>query len=228
MENNKKIIFDMDGVIFDSERIVGSLWEELGREEKLCGITDVYRLCVGVKADRSREIFREKYGADFPYDEYKARLSRRYHERYDGGRLPLKPGARELLKHLHDAGWHAALASSTRLTVVEKQIEDAGLSPYFDVILGGESVLRSKPEPDIFLLACEKLGAEPELTHVIEDSPNGIRAAHAGGMIPIMVPDTIEPDEEIRKMARHVLPDLFAVDTYLFMKIGERKWSIRR
>lgn len=94
---------------------------------------------------------------------------------------------------------------------MEKQIEDAGLREYFDVIVGGDMVEESKPEPDIFLKAAQLLNVQPEKVYVIEDSYNGIRAAFTGGMIPIMVPDMLEPDDEMKEKAQYIFKDLYGV-----------------
>lgn len=211
----KAVIFDMDGVIFDSERAVYNGWLELAAKYNLADIEKIYMRCVGVNSERTRQIFIDYYGEDFPYDEYKAELSKDYHTKYDNGRLPMKPGIKELLISLKENQYKIAIASSTRTWLVEKQIEDAGLRQYFDVIVGGDMVERSKPEPDIFLKAAELLGVLPQKAYVIEDSYNGIRAAFAGAMIPIMVPDLMEPDDEMKEKARYIFKDLYEVKELL-------------
>ncbi len=207
----RAVIFDMDGVIFDSERATFMEWKELAERYGLKDIEIPYQKCIGVNARRTKEIMLDFYGPDFPYDDYAKETSLSYHARYDGGRLPMKPGIRKLLSSLKDRGVYLALASSTRLSTVTQQLRDAGLLAYFDKVIGGDMITRSKPAPDIFLAALEGSGCEPEDCIVIEDSYNGIRAAHAAGMIPVMVPDMLEPDEEIRVLAEAVLPDLNAV-----------------
>ena len=107
----------------------------------------------------------------------------------------MKPGVMELLSYLKEKGKKIALASSTRRETVINQLRWAGIIDYFDVIICGDMVARSKPAPDIFLKACQELGVSPENTYAIEDSYNGIRAAHAGQLRPIMVPDLLEANE---------------------------------
>ena len=210
-----KIIFDMDGVIFDSENAVYSCWKMIADKYGIKDIEKPYMKCIGVNSAMSERIFLDVYGEDFPYEKYKAEQSAEYHRRYDGGRLPMKPGIRELLTALKAHGYMIAIASSTRFECVKDQIRDAGLDSFFDVIIGGDMIERSKPEPDIFLAAAEKLSAEPSATYVVEDSFNGIRAAYAGGFIPIMVPDMLPPDDEMRAKARYIATDLFDVKRYL-------------
>lgn len=205
----KAVIFDMDGVIFDSERAVHALWREMAEKYGFCDVDTPYFKSIGTNKDATRKIFLDFYGEDFPYDEYKKEQSQNYHSRYDGGRLPLKTGVFELLEYLKSIGCFTAVASSTRSEVVKNQIEAAGLAKYFDRIIGGDMVAKSKPEPDIFLKAAE--GRAFEKIYVIEDSYNGIRAAKAAGMYPIMVPDMIPPDDEMREKARVILPDLTSV-----------------
>ena len=164
---------------------------------------------------RTREIMLNLYGADFPYDEYARESSAIFHSRYDGGRLPMKPGVKELLTFLKEHDKKIALASSTRQQVVTDELRDAGVIEYFDRIICGDMVSRSKPAPDIFLKACEELNISPSDSYAIEDSYNGIRAAHAGGLHPIMVPDLLPADEEMQSLAEIVLPSLTSVMEYL-------------
>ncbi len=205
----------MRTVIFDSERAVYDCWLELADKYGFNDLEMVYRRCIGVNSAVTRKIFLDHYGEDFPFDEYCAEFSENYHARYDNGRLPMKPGIEELLIGLRANQYRIAIASSTRSAVVEKQIEDAGLRKYFDVIVGGDMVEKSKPEPDIFLRTAELLDVKAENVYVIEDSYNGIRAAFAGGMIPIMVPDMIEPDHEMEEKAEYIFRDLYGVKELL-------------
>lgn len=194
----KAVIFDMDGVIFDSERATYLCWKKVAEDHGLERMDEVYRRCIGVTLEVTRQICLDAYGADFPYEKFAKEASELYHERYDGGRLPIKEGVREILSYLKENGIPTAIASSTRQNRVVSQLDEAGLLGFFDVVVGGESVSKSKPAPDIFLYAAEQLGIAPADCVVIEDSFNGIRAAHAAGMIPVMVPDMLEPDDEIR------------------------------
>lgn len=211
----KAVIFDMDGVIFDSERVLLEDWIEMGKKYHLENIGETFLKCVGRNAAAAKDVFLETYGPDFPYDTLKEEHRAHYREKYSGGRLPMKPGAREVLQDLKAKGYSIALGSSTRSVLVKQQLQDAGLIQYFDVIVGGDMVERSKPHPDVFLLCAKGLEAEPSQIYVIEDSINGIKAACNGGMIPIMVPDLIPPTEEMHQKAKVILKDLFEVMEYL-------------
>lgn len=211
----KAVVFDMDGVIFDSERAVMQCWKEVASRHNIPDIEKAILACTGTTMVRTREIMLNLYGADFPYDEYARESSAIFHSRYDGGRLPMKPGVKELLTFLKEHGKKIALASSTRQQVVTDELRDAGIIGYFDRIICGDMVSRSKPAPDIFLKACEELNVSPSDSYAIEDSYNGIRAAHAGGLHPIMVPDLLPADEEMQSLAEIVLPSLTSVMEYL-------------
>lgn len=215
MRDFDAVVFDMDGVIFDSERAVLECWLELADKYAIPNIMEPYLACTGTTMARTREIMMETYGPDFPYDEYAAEASAMFHERYDGGRLPMKRGVREILEYLKSHGKRIALASSTRRETVVNQLRDAKILEYFDEVVTGDMVERSKPEPDIFLLACEKVGVAPTRAFAIEDSYNGIRAAHSGKLRPIMVPDLRPADAEMKELAEAVLEDLEAVLAYL-------------
>lgn len=211
----KAVVFDMDGVIFDSERAVMQCWKEVASRHNIPDIEKAILACTGTTMVRTREIMLNLYGADFPYDEYARESSAIFHSRYDGGRLPMKPGVKELLTFLKEHNKKIALASSTRQQVVTDELRDAGIIEYFDRIICGDMVSRSKPAPDIFLKACEELNISPSDSYAIEDSYNGIRAAHAGGLHPIMVPDLLPADEEMQSLAEIVLPSLTSVMEYL-------------
>jgi HAD superfamily hydrolase (TIGR01509 family) len=165
--------------------------------------------------EKTKSIVLEAYGEDFPYDEYASLASKMYHERYDGGKLPMKKGVKDILEYLKENNKKIALASSSRKETVEKELRDAGIYSFFDEIVTGDMVNRSKPEPDIFLKACEAVGVKPDRAYAIEDSYNGIRAAFRGGLKPIMVPDLLEADDEMKKISDKVLNDLNAVIGYL-------------
>ncbi len=215
MKDFDAIVFDMDGVIFDSERATMDCWIEVAAAHGIPDIKIPYYACIGVNAARTKEIMLEAYGDEFPYERYDKEASLLYHEKYDGGRLPMKSGVREILTFLKDSGKKIALASSTKKEKVINQLRDAEIFPFFDEIVTGDMVSKSKPEPDIFLLACEKIEVSPERAYAIEDSYNGIRAAYRGNLRPVMVPDILPADDEMRELACIVLDSLNDVITYL-------------
>ena len=209
------VVFDMDGVIFDTERLVIEFWKEVAKKHNIPNIEHTCIQCLGTNRVRTREIFLENYGADFPFDPYRAEVTELFNTHYKGVPLPTKPGVRELLSYLQEQDIKVGLASSTAQHLVRDEICTAGLLPYFQTLVCGDMVEHSKPAPDIFLKACEILNADPTKSIAIEDSFNGIRSAHCAGMTPIMVPDQVQPTDEIRALAFHVMPSLLDVLNWL-------------
>ena len=209
------VVFDMDGVIFDTERLVIEFWKEVAKKHNIPNVEHTCIQCLGTNRVRTREIFLENYGADFPFDPYRAEVTELFNTHYKGVPLPTKPGVRELLSYLQEQDIKVGLASSTVQHLVRDEIGTAGLLPYFQTLVCGDMVEHSKPAPDIFLKACEILNADPTKSIAIEDSFNGIRSAHCAGMTPIMVPDQVQPTDEIRALAFHVMPSLLDVLNWL-------------
>ncbi len=209
------VIFDMDGVIFDSERLVFQCWEKIGKEYRLEGMREVFLSCIGTNSAMTRKIVLDRYGEDFPYEEFCAKSSRLFHGIVDREGLPVKTGVRELIGDLGKCGIPLALASSTGLAVVTRELKQAGLYEYFSVVMGGDQLKHSKPEPDIYLMTCERLGVRPAYSYAIEDSYNGIRSAYSAGMKPIMVPDMLPPTDEMRDKSEIILDSLLAVRDWL-------------
>ena len=209
------VVFDMDGVIFDTERLVIEFWKEVAKKHNIPNVEHTCIQCLGTNRVRTREIFLENYGADFPFDPYRTEVTELFNTHYKGVPLPTKPGVRELLSYLQAQDIKVGLASSTAQHLVRDEIGTAGLLPYFQTLVCGDMVEHSKPAPDIFLKACEILNADPTKSIAIEDSFNGIRSAHCAGMTPIMVPDQVQPTDEIRTLAFHVMPSLLDVLNWL-------------
>jgi HAD superfamily hydrolase (TIGR01509 family) len=166
---------------------------------------------IGATRVKTREIFFNYVGHEFDYYAYREDVQQELNK----SEYELKPGVFELFDWLKEKGVRIALASSTREVSVRKSLGHAGLTEYFDQIVCGDMVSHSKPHPEIFLTAAQRLNADPQDCYIIEDSYNGIRAAHASGAHPIMVPDILQPDDEIRGLAEVVLPSLFEVKEYL-------------
>lgn len=208
---NVNVIFDMDGVIFDTERFCLECCVPAAEKVGLDNIAEISMQCIGLTKEATDQRLRDYYGPEAPLDQFDEELSRIFTERYEKEGMPVKDGARELLFWLKEKGIPVALASSTRTDIVCRELKETGLYEYFDAIVGGDMVDRSKPAPDIFLKAAELLSCGPEQCTVIEDSFHGIRAAAAAGMQPVMVPDLLEPDGEIRALAHAIRASLFEV-----------------
>ena len=223
MEKGLFAVFDMDGVIFDSERACFECWLEAADMLKVKGMREFYPRIIGTNANQTLRMAREAFDGitgTGTAEELQRLSSEIFHRRYDNGGLPLKKGAEEILGYLRDEGIRTALASSTRTQQVIRELTNAGLIDYFDSVTGGDSVTVSKPDPQIYLIACEKLGSLPGDTFAIEDSFNGIRSAHRAGMRPLMVPDMIPPDDEMLSLCEGIFGDLTEVLGY-FRKVGD-------
>ncbi|WP_024865294.1 HAD family hydrolase [Butyrivibrio sp. FCS014] len=215
MKDFDAVVFDMDGVIFDSEKCVLECWEVVAQRHSFSDIEEVFLACTGTNDKKTKEIVLEAFGQDFPYDEYAKESSVLFHEKYDNGNLPLKPGIFHILDFLKAENKKIALASSTRKEIVTQELRDAGLLHYFDKLVCGDMISKSKPDPEIYLKACKEIGVSPERAYAIEDSYNGIRAAHAGKLKPIMVPDLLPADDEMKSLAEAVIDNLDLVIDYL-------------
>ncbi|WP_294487263.1 HAD family phosphatase [uncultured Ruminococcus sp.] len=202
LKNIDGIIFDMDGVIFDTEALSMRCWKKVGERYGLENVEENIRLCIGRSTKDTKMIMEKAYGHIVDMDTLYAESRRVINEAFEQEGIPLKDGAREVLEWLNDSGVKIGLASSTSYDTVVREMKDVGLIHCFDIIVGGDMIENSKPDPEIYLLACQKLGVVPEKTLAVEDSRNGIISADAAGMIPVLIPDLIEPDEEMLSKSR--------------------------
>lgn len=214
------IVFDMDGVLIDSERLVLRAWKYVGAELGISGLEALFYRAIGTTHAHTAGLFAEAYGDSVDYIGFRDRVREYFYNVLTVNGAPLKAGARELLDWLKAEGWAIGLASSSREVAVRLNMERTGLISYFDVLVCGDMLTVSKPAPDIYLRACAELGVEAGTAFAVEDSFNGIRSAHAAGMHTVMVPDMVPADDEMRRLAETVLPDLFSVRDWLAEKTG--------
>ena len=204
----RAVIFDMDGLLIDSERIISEAYAYAGKCMGYDDMWDAAVLCIGRTAPAARKIFTDRYGVDLDMAECQ-RLKHEYVEKnLPGGHFPAMPFAQETIKELSERGYLLALATSTRRGSAEPSLEHIGVLEYFDVTVCGDQIANGKPDPEIFLTAAAELGVLPQECFVAEDSFNGIKAAHAAGAVPVMVPDLIPPDDEMRRLAAYIAEDL--------------------
>lgn len=208
LDNLDGIVFDMDGVIFDTEQLGIRCWKIVGERYGLENIEETVRKCIGRSSKDTKQIMADAYGDMVDLEELYAESRTVIREMFANEGIPLKKGAPGVVRWLHDRGIKVGLASSTNYDTVIREMKEVGLIDCFDVIIGGDMVENSKPCPDIYRKASEKLGVRPENTLAVEDSLNGIRSAYSAGMIPVLIPDLIEPDEEMLKKAYIKLDDI--------------------
>lgn len=194
------VVFDMDGVLFDTERIYMECWRETAEPKGFKNVDDISKACIGRTRQGTKEIFekaRQEQGLTASFEELDKECSRRFREKEAKEGIPEKPGVHEILEYLKAHKIPVALASSTRKSAVMEHLDRAGITGYFQKIICGDMVENGKPAPDIYLKACEEMGVTPKQALAMEDSFNGIRSAHAAGLYTVMVPDQLPPTEEI-------------------------------
>ncbi len=210
----KAVIFDMDGILFDTENVISRIWYAIAERDDIAQIKEVLHACIGLSYEDARLIFYKYYGDQFPFDDFRAEARTRFYEQIERDGMPIKLGAEELLMYLKEEGYKIGLASSTKYEHVIGHLERTGFRKYFEVVVGGDMVKHSKPNPEIYQIACRKLGVKPEETYCIEDSFNGVRAGHAAGMKVIMVPDILQPIAEIEAVLHGKHESLLKVKEY--------------
>lgn len=196
----KAVIFDMDGLMIDSERIVKRSWSIVGKRMGYGDLgEDIYQT-MGLNVVRREAYFKGKYGEDFPFAEFLEDYRREYYEYVSEHGIDAKAGLYELLETLKNLKIPMAVATSTAKTSAMKNLEAKNIVSYFDAFICGDMVSDAKPSPEIYLKACEMLGVNPKTAIALEDSLNGIKSAYAAGMIPIMVPDLIKDTSEVDEL----------------------------
>ncbi len=207
---HQAVILDMDGTLPDTENIYIRTFLEtsttLGyplEETFLHGL-------VGLPGGEFQTRLRAHLGEAFPYAEHRQMYLARRTELLDQG-IPIKPGALELIAHLEETGTPMAIATAATRANAHENLTRSGLMHRFPVILTRDDVEHSKPRPDLFLRAAAGLGIDPAGCVAVEDSHNGVRAAHAAGMMTVMVPDILTATDEIRAMCVAVVDSLHDV-----------------
>jgi len=205
------VIFDMDGLLFDTERL---FLEHAGAVEKEIGYDvpfEVHLEAIGRTFEDIGRLYREQVSPDFPMDFFMKKTKNRMFQYIKEKGMPIKPGVRELLQRLRQDSIPLVLASSSHREIIDFYMEVSGFGEFFDHLVSGDDVAAGKPAPDIFLRAAELAGCDPADCLVLEDSNNGIRAAHAAGMTAVMVPDVKEAEEDVREMYLTSLSEIGAI-----------------
>ncbi len=204
------VLFDMDGLMFDTERLSGQIFAQVSREYGMIIGPKEMALLRGRTYEAGRAAMAARFGPAVPYDEMMAKVWTEL-VRQVTLQKPLKPGLLELLRHCRQRGIRCAVATSTNQAIVEKYLADMGLAEWYEAVICGDMVERSKPEPDIYLAAARALGVPPARCLVLEDSYNGMRAGAAAGCAAVMVPDLDPPTAEMRDIAYWVVDSLLDV-----------------
>lgn len=201
-------IFDMDGLLLDSEWPVKDAWFTLARQHGLNLTEAIYLQCIGRNAADTDAVLAPVFQSALSYGEACREVERMLESKWGAtGYLP-KPGVTDLLEWLSEADIPCAVASSTGKEEVIRRLERAGLIGFFDSISGGDEVSRGKPNPDLFLLASERIGVAPQQCVIFEDSEFGAMAGLAAGMSVVLVPDLKIADASVQKNCLRVLASL--------------------
>ena len=211
----KAVIFDMDGVIFDTEKVYLDIWIEVFEKYGYKMTKGLYVNEMGTGRKNVIKTFLENFGDDLPIEKMYEEKDNQLFYIIENQGIPLKEGVKELFSMLKEKNYKIALATSAKRERVEKQIKDKWLKESFDAIVCGDDVEKGKPSPDIFLKAAKEIDVEPENCFVVEDSPAGIKAAFSGGMKGIHVEDLKVADEEILKYCQKNFKNLQEIKKYL-------------
>lgn len=201
----KGVVFDMDGLMFDTENLTYTLQHEiLSRDFGIEYTLSQYKQTIGLRTEDLKSFFMNICGEDFDLDGFRVKCREAYQSYTDLHGVPIKNGLFELLDFLKDKGVKIALSTSTTRGSAERTLRISGTLGYFDALVCAEDVEHGKPHPEPFEKAAERLGLKPDECIALEDSFNGIKSAYSAGLRPIMVPDLIEPTDEIKAMCQSV------------------------
>ncbi len=209
------VIFDMDGLMFDTENLTIPFWEVAGKPFGYNITYDIVLRMVGISAEKARLVMQEEFGDDFPYDAIRDEFRKIVQKEVEKNGVPLKPGLLFLLDRLSAAKIPLGVATSSRNATAVNMLTKAGIIDRFAALTCGDEVTNGKPAPDIFLLAAKKLGQPPSACVGFEDSPPGLQGLHAAGIRSIFIKDLLEPSKEILATVWHRCKDLKEAAKYL-------------
>lgn len=193
------VIFDMDGVLIDTEKHYNAAWCQAATEAGFPFTREHALLLRSCEAKEGEKLMQGIFGPSFDYYAIRERRRELVRERLAQYGLEKKPGVEETLRFLRAKGIKTAVATATALDITKSHLTTIGVCDLFDSIVSAKNVAHGKPEPDVYLYACEQIGERPQDCMVVEDSPNGIMAAYRAGLRTVMVPDLTQPDEELTK-----------------------------
>ena len=205
----KGAIFDMDGLLFDTERLYKESWEYMAEVYGQVPDPAFPPAVAGTSGEHMIEVVR-KYYPSIDARQFIADVTKRVAELV-AVQVPEKPGVHEILEYFHENGIKMAVASSSREAIVRNNLQKTGVESYFDAVVSGNEAEHSKPAPDIFLLAAERIGCQAQDCYVFEDGINGARAGVAAGCTTVMVPDQVPPTEDLLAECARICDSLHEV-----------------
>lgn len=211
----KAIIFDMDGLMIDSERITFEGYQYVLAQNGLTISLDFYKTLLGKPLIGIFEQLYNEYGEDFNVENTIKEVHQYMANLFENDGVPLKKGLIELLKYLKEHNYKTIVATSSQRYRVNHILQLAGLNSYFDDSICGDEVAKGKPNPEVFLKSCEKLSVKPNEALVLEDSEAGIKAAYLAGIKVICIPDLKYPEPEFADITYKIMNDLLEVRDFL-------------
>lgn len=208
------VLFDMDGILFDTERIYAEIEIEMLTKMGHTVPSDLYTKICGANAVQVRQVFLQAFGQDFDYTQFAEDLHAEV-ERQNHTGMPKMPGVDDTLAYLKQNGYTMAIASSSGRPIVLRNLQRGNIQHYFSAIITGDMIQNSKPAPDIFMAAAKELGLAPQNCLAVEDSINGVNSALAAGCVTVMVPDMLPPTPDIEQRAAAILKSLSDIPAFL-------------
>lgn len=211
----KAVIFDMDGLMIDSERVTFEGYQHVMKKMGLEITRDFYLTLLGKPIKGIYQRFYDAYGNDFPIEAVIKEVHQYMADLFETEGVPLKPGLSQLLEYLKAHQYRTIVATSSNRDRVDKILARAGITAYFDDSICGDEVTKGKPDPEVFLKSCEKLEVTPDQAIVLEDSEAGILAASRAKIQVLCVPDMKYPEPEFAKLTTKIISTLDDVITFL-------------
>lgn len=211
----KAIIFDMDGLMIDSERVTFECYQERLKDMNLTMDEEFYKTLLGKPIKGIYQRFYDVYGNDFPIQNVIQDVHQLMAERFETEGVPVKKGLVELLHYLKDNNYKTIVATSSNRDRVDKILAQAKITEFFDDSICGDEVTKGKPNPEVFLKSCQKLGVNVDEAIVLEDSEAGIQASYDANIKVICIPDMKYPEKQYEEKTFKILKDLTEVTGYL-------------
>ena len=211
----KAIIFDMDGLMIDSERVTFECYQERLNDMNLTMDEEFYKTLLGKPIKGIYQRFYDVYGNDFPIENVIQDVHQLMAERFETEGVPVKKGLVELLHYLKDNNYKTIVATSSNRDRVDKILAQAKITEFFDDSICGDEVTKGKPNPEVFLKSCQKLGVNVDEAIVLEDSEAGIQASYDANIKVICIPDMKYPEKQYEEKTFKILKDLTEVTAYL-------------
>ncbi len=201
----KAVLWDMDGTLFDTERIVMDCWERVCDAHGYANSRPILLRCIGRNIRESNEILRENFGEGIDIEAMRKEQKDLMYGEIGKSSVPVKAGITDALEWMATKGIPTALASSSDHAKIVSYLERSGLKKYFITIVGGDEVTQGKPHPEMYLTTAKKLGIEPKDCLVFEDSRNGVISASEAGMQVVMIPDLVDITDDLVPRVHYLL-----------------------